>query len=102
MLPILLRISSVLISTLPVHSPAFFPKPLPIFPVLAVTNTRSCVGPQNKIGHPAHRNRQLMAVPVLSAAEYKSAPKHVIVFVGLCSEICEYKLSCGLRKRDVI
>ena len=25
--------------TLPVHSPAFFPKPLPIFPVLAVANT---------------------------------------------------------------
>ena len=37
-------ISSLLISTLPVHSPAFFPKPLPIF---------SCVGLQNKIGHPA-------------------------------------------------
>ena len=36
--------SSLLISTLPVHSPAFFPKPLPIF---------SCVGLQNKIGHPA-------------------------------------------------
>ena len=31
--------SSLLISTLPVHSPAFFPKPLPIFPVLAVANT---------------------------------------------------------------
>ena len=28
-----------LISTLPVHSPAFFPKPLPISPVLAVANT---------------------------------------------------------------
>ena len=33
-----------LISTLPVHSSAFFPKPLPIF---------SCVGLQNEIGHPA-------------------------------------------------
>ena len=42
-----------LISTLPVHSPAFFPKPLPIFPVLAVTDTGSCVGLLNKIGHPA-------------------------------------------------
>ena len=31
--------SSLLISTLPVHSPAFFPKPLSIFPVLAVANT---------------------------------------------------------------
>ena len=28
-----------LISTFPVHSPAFFPKPLPISPVLAVANT---------------------------------------------------------------
>ena len=24
------------------------------FPVLAAANTSSCVGPQNKIGHPAH------------------------------------------------
>ena len=32
---LLLGISSLLISTLPVHSPAFFPKPLTIF---------SCVG----------------------------------------------------------
>ena len=32
----------------------FFQKPLPIcFPVLVVANTCSCVGPQNKIGHPA-------------------------------------------------
>ena len=30
---------SLLISTFPVHSPAFFPKPLPISPVLAVANT---------------------------------------------------------------
>ena len=29
----------LLISTLPIHSLAFFPKPLPIFPVLAVANT---------------------------------------------------------------
>ena len=42
----------LLISTLPVHSPAFFPKPPPIFfPVLAAANTGTCVGPQNKIGH---------------------------------------------------
>ena len=38
-----------------------------VFPVLAVANTVSCVGLQNKIGHPAHRYRQLMQVPVLSA-----------------------------------
>ena len=35
--------------------------------MLAVANTGSSVGPQNKIGHPAHRYRQLMQVPVLSA-----------------------------------
>ena len=32
-----------------------FSKPLPSFPVLNVADTGSCVGPQNKIGHPAHR-----------------------------------------------
>ena len=32
-------ISSLLICTLPVHSPAFVPKPLPISPVLAVATT---------------------------------------------------------------
>ena len=36
MLRLLSRISSLLISTFPVHSPAFFPKPLSIFLVLAV------------------------------------------------------------------
>ena len=41
----------LLISTFPVHSPAFFPPPSPIFSVLAVAKTGSCVGPQNKIGH---------------------------------------------------
>ena len=53
MLRLLPGISSVLISTLPVHSPAFFPKSLGFFPVLAVANSGSCVGLQNKIGHPA-------------------------------------------------
>ena len=33
--------------------PAFFPNVSLVFPVLAVANTGSCVGPQNKIGHPA-------------------------------------------------
>ena len=41
--------------TLSVHSPAFFPKPPPSFPVLAVANTGSCVGLQNKISQPAPR-----------------------------------------------
>ena len=40
-------ISSLLISTLPVRSPAFFSKPLPSFSCV------SWVGPQNKIGHAA-------------------------------------------------
>ena len=34
-----------LISTLPVHVLAFFAKPLPIFPVLAVAHAGFCVGP---------------------------------------------------------
>ena len=55
MLHLLPGISSLLISTLPVHSLAFFSKPLPIFPVLAVANTSSCVGQQNETGHPAGR-----------------------------------------------
>ena len=37
------------------------------FPVLAVASTGSCVGQQNKIGHPAQRHRQLLQVSVLSA-----------------------------------
>ena len=44
---------SLLISTLPVHSSAFFPNISRFFLALAVANTGSCVGPQNKIGHPA-------------------------------------------------
>ena len=60
----------LLYSTLPVHSPAFFPKPLLIFPVLAVANTWFPLGPQNKIGHPA-RGR----FPCLVPAEYEQAKK---------------------------
>ena len=37
------------------------------FPALAVANTGSWGGPQNQIGHPAHRYRKLMHVPVSSA-----------------------------------
>ena len=57
MLRLLPGVSSLLIFTFPVHSPTFFPKPLLIFPVLAVANTGSCVGPRNEIGHPAGINR---------------------------------------------
>ena len=47
MLRLLPGISSLLISTLPVHSPAFLPKPLLISPVLAVAKgkTESCLFP---------------------------------------------------------
>ena len=52
MLRLLPGISSLLISNLPVHSLAFFPKTSPkFFPVLAAANTGSCVGSQNKTGH---------------------------------------------------
>ena len=58
------------VSTHPVHSPAFFPKHLPFFyfffTVLAVANTGSCVGPQNKIGHPVG-----CRFPCLVSTEYK-------------------------------
>ena len=60
-------ISFLLISTLPVHSPAFFQNLSQFFPALAVANTGSCVGQQNKVDYPAHRYGQLMQVPVLSA-----------------------------------
>ena len=46
-------IHATLISTLPVPSPAFFQTSPDFFPVLAVANTGSCGGPQNKIGHPS-------------------------------------------------
>ena len=35
--------------------------------MLTLANTSSSVGLQNRIGHPAHRHRRLMQVPVLSA-----------------------------------
>ena len=47
-------LSCLLISTLPVHSPAFFSKTSPDFSLCWLWLTHgSCVGPQNKIGHPA-------------------------------------------------
>ena len=45
----------------------FFQNLSEFFSVLAVANTGSCMGPQNKIGHPVRRYRQLMQVPVLTA-----------------------------------
>ena len=46
----------------------FFKSLSQVFPVLAVADIGSSVGPKNKIDHPAPRYRQLMQVPVLSAS----------------------------------
>ena len=46
-----------LISTFLVHSPSFFPNLSQVFPVLAVANTGSCMGPQNKKGYLARRSK---------------------------------------------
>ena len=55
-----------------------------------MANTASCVSRQNKIGRPAHRYRQLMQVPVLSARGILIGPKtRVLVFMGLRSEIVD-------------
>ena len=71
--------------TLLLHSPAFFPKPLPSFSYVSF-----CVGPQNKIGHGTHRYRHLMPVPVLSARGIETGCKtSVTVFLGLRSEIVD-------------
>ena len=43
-----------------VHSPSFFPNLSVVLPVLTVAHAGSCVGPQNKTGHPAHCHRWLM------------------------------------------
>ena len=97
-----LGISSVLISTLPAHSPAFFPQNLSrAFPVFAVANTCSCVGPQNKIVHLVYRYRQLMQVPVLSARRIQIGSKTFYFISWFGFRKCGYSLSCGLRKRDV-
>ena len=51
--------------------------------MLAVANAGSCVGPQGKIGHPAHRYRQLMQISVLSDHRVKIGSKTcVTVFLG--------------------
>ena len=45
----------------------FFQNLSRVFPVLAVANSGSRVGPHSKIYHPAYHYRQLRQVPVLSA-----------------------------------
>ena len=56
-----------LISALLVHSPAFLQTFSEFFLVLAVANTDSCLGPQNKIGHPTCRFKSPMQAPVLNS-----------------------------------
>ena len=71
---------------------------------VCVANTGSCVGLQTKIGHPAHRYRQLMKVPVLSVIGIKvSCDTCIIVVLGLRSEIVDLVLyvvgekeTCGI------
>ena len=66
--------------------------------MLAVANTNSCVGLQNKIGHHAHCYGQLMQVPVLSACRiYIGSKICVIVFLGLCFKIVDIILTLQER-----
>ena len=69
--------------------------------MLGVANTCSCVGPQNKIGHPAHRATQLMQVPLFNVRGIKIVSKNVFLFSVLASQNVEYDLSCGLRKGEL-
>ena len=56
--------------------------------MLAVANTDSFMGPQNKLGHPNHHYRQLIQVPVLSVRGIGIGPETcVIAFLSLRSEI---------------
>ena len=58
--------------------------------MLAVANTGCCVGLQNEIGYPAHRYRQLMQVPVLSARGILIGSETCIIdFWGLRSEMVD-------------
>ena len=86
MLRALPGIFSLLISTLPVHSPALLTKPPPVLPVLAVAETGFCVGPQNKMDHPARPDRRIMQVrPVV-----KVSIDSKICVSGLAFRNCEY------------
>ena len=59
-------IFSLPICTLPVHSPAFFQSLSRFFVCWLCLTHGSCVGPQNKIGHPAG-----CRFPCSASAEYK-------------------------------
>ena len=77
----------MLISALPVDSSQNLSRVVPVF---AVADTGFRVGQQNRIGHPAHRYRRLMQVPVLCAHGIEMGSKtRAIVFLGLRSEIVD-------------
>ena len=68
----------------------FFQNLSRVFPVLAAAHTCSCVGPQNKIGHPAHCYRQLVRVPLLNVRGILiDLMTYAAVFLGLRSEIVD-------------
>ena len=70
-----------------------FPKSLSrVFLVLSVAYSGSCVGLQNKSGHPAHRHRRLMQTT------YDYVPNHVLLCVIIVSQ--RYVM-CGLQSASV-
>ena len=89
-------ISSLLISTMPVHSPAFFQSAAEFF-LCYMWLTAVPVWARKIKCHPARRKTQMMKVPVLSARGTQTGSKTcVTVFTGLC--YCVYRLSfrnCG-------
>ena len=102
MLRLLPGISSLPVSTLPVHSSAFFPNLSRVFfCVLTLANTGSCVGPQNKIGH--------LADVTFDADSHVECPRNInrlqnllcYCFSEFVVQNYEYNLSRGLRKRDL-
>ena len=99
MLRLVPETSSLLIRTLSVHSPAFFPEPLPsFFPVLTVANTGSCVGPQNKKGHPVSHFRQLMQVECPRNINRIQNMRYCLSRFAF--QTCGYNLRCAFTKTD--
>ena len=96
MLRLLTGISSLLISKISVHSPAFFKSLSRVFPVLAVANTGSCVGP-----HPGSSSQ------TTDAGSRAECPRNIHRLHNMCYSFCVfvfrncgYNFSCCLRKWD--
>ena len=71
--------------------------------MLAVANTSSCVGPQNKIGHPSRYSTSLMQVLVSSAHGIETGSKTcVMVFLGLRSEIVWIEFELWFEKERLV